>query len=139
MPKNVIQHFEWTTRDADRLKTFFGSVFDWKFSQPMPDYTLIEGIGGIFPAPDETMPIGVTPYVNVADLGETEAKITAAGGTIFKSGQEVPGMGWFSIFGDPDGNTMAIWQAAPRPKPAPKKASKPKAKKKAAPKKKKKR
>ncbi len=46
MPKNVIQHFEWTTRDADRLKAFFGEIFDWKFSQPMPDYTLIEGVGG---------------------------------------------------------------------------------------------
>jgi hypothetical protein len=24
-------------------------------------------------------------------------------------------MGWFTIFGDPDGNTVAMWQAAPRP------------------------
>lgn len=134
MPKNVIQHFEWTTRDADRLKAFFGEIFDWKFSQPMPDYTLIEGVGGIFPTHDENIPVGVTPYVTVADLDETEAKISAAGGVVFKSRQEVPGMGWFTLFGDPDGNMMAIWQSAPRPKPAPKpvakKASKPKPKKK---------
>lgn len=139
MPKNLIQHVEWTTRDTERLKTFFASIFDWKFSQAMPDYTLIEGVGGIFQAPDPNMPISVTPYVNVADLAETEAKITAAGGTIYKSKEEVPGRGWFTIFGDPDGNPVAIWQSiAPRTvakrataKKAAKAKPKPKAKKRA--------
>lgn len=70
------------------------------------------------------MPTGITNYVTVDDLGKKEKLVTKAGGTIYKSRQEVPGMGWFTIFGDPDGNTVAMWQAAPRqPKTAARKAA----------------
>jgi len=93
----------------------------------MPGYTMIEGVGGIFAAPDTQMPIVITPYVNVRDLGETEAKVSAAGGRIHKSRQEVPGMGWFTLFSDPDGNIIGLWQAMQGPpvkKPARKKVTK---------------
>lgn len=113
MPKNVIQHVEWTTRDPKRLKSFYGRIFDWKFREAMPGYTMIDGVGGIFGlSPEMQMPTGVTNYVNVDDLGAKEQLIRAAGGKIYKSKQEVPGMGWFTIFADPDGNTVAMWQAA---------------------------
>jgi predicted enzyme related to lactoylglutathione lyase len=119
MAKNLIQHIEWTTRDPKRLQDFYAGVFDWQFSDAMPGYTMINGVGGIFEAPDPQMPVGVTPYVNVADLGEAEAKIKAGKGVVYKSKQEVPGMGWFSIFADPDGNIMALWQRTPRRAAAP--------------------
>ena len=112
MPKNDIQHIEWTTRDPGRLRSFFEGIFDWQFREAMPGYTMIEGVGGIFDAPDPQMPLGVTPYVNVTDLEEKERRITAAGGRIHKSKQEVQGMGWFTIFSDPDGNMLALWQPA---------------------------
>jgi predicted enzyme related to lactoylglutathione lyase len=117
MPKNLIQHIEWTTRDPKRLRSFFSRVFDWQFNEAMPGYTLIEGVGGIFAAPDPQMPLGITPYVTVSDLGETEERIAAAGGRIHKSKQEVPGRGWFTIFSDPDGTLLALWQAMPRSAP----------------------
>lgn len=116
MPKNDIQHIEWTTRDPGRLRSFFAGVFDWQFREAMPGYTMIDGVGGIFAAPDPQMPLGVTPYVNVTDLEEKERRITAAGGRIHKSKQEVPGMGWFTIFSDPDGNMLALWQPAAKPR-----------------------
>jgi predicted enzyme related to lactoylglutathione lyase len=116
MPQNAIQHIEWTTRQPERLRAFFARLFDWKFREAMPGYTMIEGIGGIFDAPDPQMPLGVTPYVNVADLAGTEKRITEAGGRIHKSKQEVPGMGWFTIFSDPDGNMLALWQPAQNPR-----------------------
>jgi hypothetical protein len=118
MPTNIIQHIEWTTRDPERLRSFFGRIFDWQFREAMPGYTMIDGVGGIFDAPDPQMPIGVTPYVNVADLGEKEKRITDAGGQIHKSKQEIPGMGSFTIFSDPDGNMLAMWQAARKARPA---------------------
>lgn len=134
MPNSPIEHFEWTTRDTQRLTTFFGKVFGWTFFEPMPGYTMIAGVGGIFQATDPKMPVGMTPYVTVTNLAETEKRIAAAGGRIFKSKEEVPGRGWFTIFGDPDGNVVAAWQAMPKsskpkqskpkqskPKPAPKK------------------
>jgi hypothetical protein len=118
MPTNIIQHIEWTTRDPERLRSFFGRIFDWQFREAMPGYTMIDGVGGIFHAPDPQMPVGVTPYVNVADLGEKERRIVDAGGQIHKSKQEIPGMGWFTIFSDPDGNMLAMWQAARKARPA---------------------
>jgi len=114
MLQNLIQHIEWTTRDPERLRSFFGRIFDWQFRDAMPGYTMIDGVGGIFAAPDPRMPVGVTPYVNVADLGEKETRIRQAGGQIHKSKQEVPGMGWFTIFSDPDGNMLAMWQPMPK-------------------------
>ena len=115
MPRNSIQHIEWTTRDPGRLRSFFERLFDWQFREAMPGYTMIDGVGGIFDAPDPQMPLGVTPYVNVTDLVEKERRITAAGGRIHKSKQEIPGMGWFTIFSDPDGNMLALWQPAAKP------------------------
>ena len=107
MAKNVIQHHEWNTRNPKRLQTFYSNIFDWKFNDKvMPGYTLIDGIGGIFEITPEMgdMPTGVTNYVNVADVDATEKRIREAGGTIYKSKQEVPNMGWFTIFADPDNN-----------------------------------
>ncbi len=128
MAKNSIQHVEWRTRDRERLKSFYGSVFGWKFKDEMGGgYTLIDfGVkdmgGGIFPIPPEQqMPTGVCNYVTVEDLGAYEEKIRASGGNVMMSGQEVPGFGWFSIFNDPDGNVVALWKSARRPKPPPKK------------------
>ncbi|HZP65833.1 MAG TPA: VOC family protein [Rudaea sp.] len=128
MPKNVIQHIEWTTRNPSRLMAFYGQIFDWRFGEAMPGYTIIEGVGGIFDAPDPQMPTMITPYVNVTDLDETERKIVAAGGQIHKSKQEVPGRGWFTLFSDPDGHVIGVWQ----PRTAPKKAAVKKGAKKAA-------
>ena len=132
MPKNAIQHIEWMTRDPARLRGFFGKVFDWTFREAMPNYTLIEGVGGIFHVTDPQTPLAIAPYVNVSDLGTIEARITAAGGQIHKSKQEVPGMGWFTIFADPDGTVGGLWQALNPPKPVPAKRARPAAAKKAA-------
>lgn len=113
MATNLIQHHEWNTRDPKRLKTFYSRIFDWKFNdKAMPGYTLIDKIGGIFEITPEMgdMPTGITNYVNVDDLDAKEKLVRAAGGRIYKSKQEVPGMGWFTIFADPDGNTVAMWQ-----------------------------
>ena len=117
MPTNLIQHIEWTTRNTARLKKFYGAIFDWQFATRTDDYTMIEGIGGIYAAPDTKMPVGITPYVNVANLEQTEKAIKKAGGTVVLSNQPVAGMGRFSMFTDPDGNLMAIWEAQMTQKP----------------------
>ena len=115
MPKNLIQHIEWTTRDPSRLKAFFSKIFDWSFFDAMPGYTMIEGVGGVFEAPDPLMPVVITPYVNVGDLATIEARAVEAGARLHKSKQEVPGRGWYSILSDPDGNLLGLWQPLMRP------------------------
>ncbi len=147
MARNPIQHVEWRTRDRDRLKSFYGSVFDWKFKDEMGGgYTLVDfGAkdmgGGIFPIPPEQqIPTGVCNYVAVEDLGPYEEKIRASGGNVMMSGQEVAGYGWFTIFTDPDGNALALWKSAAPPKaPAKKKPAAKKPAKRAKPSKRRKR
>jgi uncharacterized protein len=49
-------------------------------------------------------------YIDVDDLAAYRKRITAAGGTIVIEEQEVPGMGAFSLFTDPDGRMVGIWK-----------------------------
>ncbi len=128
MAKHPIQHVEWRTRDRDRLKSFYGSVFDWSFKDEMGgSYTMVDFgakdmAGGLFPIPPEQqMPTGICNYVTVEDLAPYEDKIRASGGNIMMSGQEVPGAGWFSLFSDPDGNFLGLWKSVPKPKAPPRK------------------
>jgi predicted enzyme related to lactoylglutathione lyase len=50
-------------------------------------------------------------YVGVDSIEETVKKIEAAGGRIVVPKMEVPGMGWFTTFLDPEGNEMSLWQS----------------------------
>ena len=118
--KNPVNMLEWRTKDSARLKSFYGGAFRWKFDEVDPGhYTMVntgndELAGGIFQLADEPMPTGVMPYISVDDLGESEQQIQALGGGVMISKHEVPGWGWFSIFTDPDGNVMGIWQDLPK-------------------------
>jgi len=118
--KNPISHFEWRSRDAARLASFYGEVFGWKFQEMMPGYAMAstgnEEIGtGIMQLKlDDQTPPGTTGYLSVDDLSESEAKVIANGGKVMMSKGEVPGMGWFSVCMDPDGNSVGLWQPLPK-------------------------
>jgi predicted enzyme related to lactoylglutathione lyase len=117
MAKNSIGHVEWRTRDTARLKSFYGSLFKWKFDEAMPGvYTSVrtgnDAVGGgiLQLGAGDQMPTGISNYINVDDLDAQEEKIKALGGQILISKREVPGEGRFSVFTDPDSNIMAVWQ-----------------------------
>jgi predicted enzyme related to lactoylglutathione lyase len=109
---NPFVHIEIRTRDMAKCKAFYGKVFDWKVAE-QPNYGPIDTgtppAGGIYPAPPE-VPLGVAVYVGVDSIEETVQKVRDAGGQIVVEKQEVPGMGWFSTFLDPEGNEMSLWQ-----------------------------
>src|SRR2546430_16983469 len=65
-------------------------------------------------------------YVLVDDLAAYRRKIVDAGGVIHVEEQEVSGMGWLSLFTDPEGRMNGLWKAAPAAarKPAKKAARK---------------
>ncbi|MGH7168521.1 MAG: VOC family protein [Nitrospiraceae bacterium] len=50
-------------------------------------------------------------YIDVEDLAVYRKRIVAAGGKIHVEDQEVPGMGAFSLFTDPEGRMMGLWKA----------------------------
>ncbi len=117
--KNPVQHVEWRTKDAARLKDFYGSIFDWKFMDWMPGYIGIDfgqkdAGGGIFSIPEgQPIPTGVSNFITVEELEPYEEQIKAKGGQVMMSGQEVPNVGRFTMFTDPDGNALALWQQFP--------------------------
>jgi predicted enzyme related to lactoylglutathione lyase len=129
--KNPIVHVEWHSSDAARLRSFYEACFDWKWEEAMPGYTLIQtgskdsaaGLSQISQKNGEPpMRPGVVNYVAVGSLSDAEEKVKAAGGNVFVTHQEVPGMGALSLFRDPDGNVVGLWE--PVPKKAAKKAAK---------------
>jgi len=128
--KNPISHVEWATKDAARLQKFYGNVFSWKFSASgMDGYTMVafgnkETGGGVFAIGDRPMPIGVTNYYTVEELAPHEDSIKANGGKVLMSNQEIPGIGWFSVCQDPDGNGFALWKQLKKDKKAARKADK---------------
>lgn len=114
---NPFVHVELNTTDVSKAKDFYGKLFDWKLEDmPAPmDYTLIkvgEGTaGGIMRHPVPGAPSMWLAYVQVDDINAATAKAKSLGATVKKDVTEIPGIGWFSIFTDPTGAALALWQA----------------------------
>lgn len=113
---NPFVHIELNTPDLDKAKEFYGQLCGWTFNDmPMPTgvYSLFkpdDGPGGgmlsISDAPTQWL-----PYIGVDDIHAATAKAESLGAKIIVSAQEVPNMGWFTVFQDPTGAAIAIWQA----------------------------
>jgi uncharacterized protein len=112
--------WELLSRDPTKVTAFYEKIFGWK-AQHMPElnYSLVEtggqgGINGGIVKPDrpEPWPGNMTLYIDVDDLAKYRDQIRAAGGEILIEEQEVPGMGSFTLFKDPDGRMMGLWKAA---------------------------
>jgi uncharacterized protein len=115
MGKPVV-HWEFWSKDPSKVSDFYSKVFDWKI-QPIPgmDYHFVDtqggGInGGIMKPKEGPWPGNMAFYIDVDDLGSYRTRITEAGGKIIVEEQEVPGMGSFSLFSDPDGRVLGIWK-----------------------------
>jgi predicted enzyme related to lactoylglutathione lyase len=50
-------------------------------------------------------------YVNVDSLDDAIGRAQRLGAKMMKGKSPVPGMGWFAMFVDPQGNPFAMWQS----------------------------
>ena len=124
MPETTIQQGQWChieipSNDPENTSKFYSEVFGWKINPvPMGDmgiYHLYEtpgggGVGGGIWNPPEGIPRQMINYVNVEEIDPITAKAEANGGKVVMPTQEVPGIGWFSLIADPDGNIFGIWK-----------------------------
>lgn len=115
---NPFVHVELNTTDLDRAKAFYGKLFDWNLEDtPMPDgtYTMIkvgQGTGGgMMKHPMPGAPSVWLPYVAVDDIQASTAKVTELGGRVIVGPQEIPNVGWFTVFMDPTGAALALFKA----------------------------
>lgn len=128
--RSQIVHVEWRTRNVERLKQFYKKAFRWKFEDAMPGYSIVDtgtpGVGGGFMQLESGSPLqaGIVSFLQSEDLASSELAIREAGGQVIASAQPVEGWGRFSIFTDPDGNQLALWQDQTSVKKAEKHAKK---------------
>lgn len=115
MPNPVV-HWEFWSQDPAKVSDFYAKVFGWNIRHiPEMDYRLVEtggqgGInGGIMKPKKGPWPGNMAFYIDVDDLSAYGKKIKDAGGKVVIERQEVPGMGAFSLFEDPEGRVLGLW------------------------------
>jgi predicted enzyme related to lactoylglutathione lyase len=114
-------HIEIPADDPARARRFYAELFGWAF-QNVPGfegYHLFttpageQATGGAIGKRGESAPESMRTYINVDSVDETTQRIGELGGTVVHEKQEVPGVGWYAVFRDPEGNELALWQRAP--------------------------
>jgi hypothetical protein len=121
-----VVHFEIPADDVARAKGFYGSIFGWDLEDvPGMDYTMVRTVdvderqmptepgainGGMMKRSADTP--GPVITIDVDSVDEALKAIEAAGGGTVRPRTEIPGMGAFAYFKDPEGNTMGLWESA---------------------------
>ena len=117
---NPVVHWELMSKEPEKVADFYAKVFGWKVQyRPELNYRLVEtgnemGINGGIVKPDRPGPWPGNQifYVGVEDLAPYRRKIVEAGGKIHVEEQEVPGVGWLSLFTDPEGRMNGLFKPA---------------------------
>ena len=104
-------------RDPRRSAAFYQAVFDWTLRGD-PDHPSFEdGTGHVIGRWVTDLGVageaGVVPYVYVARIDDTLARITAHGGDIVTPPYPEGDL-WVATFHDPAGNVVGVWQQGPR-------------------------
>ena len=113
-----IVHIDIPVKDLKATPEFYAKVFGWELT-PMPeqDYVLFTadggGISGGFTKPEIHQPGGCIGYIQVDNLEDAMGIIIENGGQSQLERQEVGDAGWFSLFTDPEGNPMGLWEIRP--------------------------
>ncbi len=124
MVDHTIVHFEIPADDVEKLKKFYSQLFGWKIEK-MPGEIEYYGIYTV-PVNEKGMPLrpGVNGglmkkqnpehkavnYIQVESVDEYSKKIESLGGKIVVPKMEIPGIGWWALALDPEGNQFAILQ-----------------------------
>lgn len=114
MIKRNIVHIEIPTKNGKASGEFYEKLFGWHIvHDEQMDYTMWdphEGPGGGFSQVDENTKAGnVMIYVNSEDIEADLKKAVELGGSIVQEKMEIPSTGWFGMFTDPTGNTIALY------------------------------
>lgn len=126
MKKNGVVHFEIYARDAAKLVKFYSTLFDWTIEAvPGMDYHYVKTVdtdaqgmptqpgsinGGLMVRPAGFEDPGWVNYVNVESLDPAVKRAQDLGAKVMKPRAPVPGMGWFAMLVDPQGNSFALWE-----------------------------
>ncbi len=113
----AVSWFELMTSDVEAAKKFYEELFCWEYESfsgdPEAQYNLVkvngEAVAGIRKKPSECAaqsPIWGS-YVTVDDVDATAAKVEGLGGKIIVAPTDVPTIGRFCVFTDPQGAVLS--------------------------------
>jgi predicted enzyme related to lactoylglutathione lyase len=106
-------HFEIGASDVGRAQSFYGALLGWTFESygGPTEYTMVkagDGPGGGIYKSEAT---GGNPLAHfaVADIDASLAQVRELGGEAGEK-KPVPGMGWYAVCKDTEGNSLSLWQ-----------------------------
>jgi predicted enzyme related to lactoylglutathione lyase len=132
-----VVHFEMPFEDRKRMAKFYKSAFNWKtqmLGEEMGSYVLATTIetglkgpvrpgainGGFYPKKPDWPAQYPSIVIAVKDIKKAIAKVVKAGGTVLGEPMEIPGVGSYVSFNDPEGNRVSMLQPIPMNWHAPK-------------------
>ena len=110
-----VVHFDMSADNPEDLIKFYESVFGWKFNkwEGSMEYWMIQtgdgpGIdGGMSKRNPQTQDINT---IDVPNLDEYMKKVEENGANIIVPKMAIPGIGWYAVFKDAEGNTFGMMQ-----------------------------
>ena len=115
--RNIV-HIEIPTSNLEQSGDFYGKLFGWKIT-PMPEmnYGLWEPSerpgGGFSPIGPDVAPGQVLIHVASEDIEADLERAQTLGATVLREKTEIPDIGWWGVFRDPSGNSMALFTGLP--------------------------
>lgn len=121
-PNNFLW-YELMTSDTAAAGEFYSHVVGWNTgdgSTPRNPYTLFrigdQGVGGMMELPKEACDQGAEPgwigYIAVDDVDAEVKRVVAAGGSVLRDPDDVPGMLRFAVVADPHGTPSSSSRAS---------------------------
>lgn len=116
-----VVHFEIGCQNLEKTRAFYSGLLGWEYAPGAPNMAMVgnlgpmaatktEGIGGHLTALGHPPHQYVTIYAQVDDIEATLAKAAKLGGSTLIPKVEVPNIGWFAWFKDPEGNVLGLWK-----------------------------
>ncbi|GAC1372166.1 MAG: VOC family protein [Actinomycetota bacterium] len=114
-------HFEVPVDDPERAASFYSNVFGWQIQAfpGAPSYYGLASTGDSQPGIDGALMqrdpgnTGTRITMGVDSIEEASERITAQGGKVVLGKTPIPGMGYFAVCEDTEGNSIGIFAVDP--------------------------
>ncbi|MBP8295828.1 MAG: VOC family protein [Burkholderiales bacterium] len=114
--------YELMTSDSEAAAAFYRTVTGWEIrdsGMPGHAYSLLYAggamVGGLMTTPPEARAAGVPPcwtgYIGVDDVDACAVRIQAAGGSVLRAAEDIPGIGRFAVAADPHGAAFIVFKS----------------------------
>lgn len=126
-----VVHFEMPYNDRARMAAFYQSAFGWQMNmlgEEMGNYVLAMTTestpagpvkpgainGGFYPNKPDWPAQHPSVVISVHDIAAAMQKVEQSGGHVLGEPMEIPGVGQYVSFTDPEGNRASMLQPLPR-------------------------